>query len=315
MSGLLSSSAVFAAAIVVGATTTASAAASGNLLNRSEWTLVPDVHSQLLPKAESATQLAQAEAAETATEGETAAAVEGDGAAGEDDEPPIDPRATNALADMGETLTALQEIGIKMEATNEQVMDSGQKIEFAGTAYYRIRRPDRLRLDILTDTGGHQLYYDGKTVTLYTPGQEYYGRAEAKATIRDTIEWMEDTYGIETPLADLFDWGTERAPFEELQFAFPVGTSRVNGVLCGHYAFRTEETDWEVWIEEGTRHLPLKFAITDRTQDSLPRFEATLTWSTQEDFDDYIFAFSPSDDASEIPLTPLSEWAKLAKQE
>jgi hypothetical protein len=313
MSSLFSGCAVFATAVAVGAITTSSAAVSGNLLNRSEWALLPGVHSQPLPKAEGAMQLAQAETAEAPAEGETAAAAQG--AAGEEDEPPIDPRATNALIDMGKDLVALQEVAIRMEATAEQVMDSGQKIEFAGTAYYRIRRPDQLRLDVLTDTGGHQLYYDGKTVTLYTPGQEYYGSAEAKATIRDTIEWMEDTYGIETPLADLFDWGTERAPFEEFQFAFPVGTSRVNGVLCGHYAFRTEETDWEVWIELGTRRLPLKFAITDRTQDSLPRFEATLTWSTQEDFDDYIFTFSPSADAREIPLTPLSEWIKLAKQE
>ena len=126
----------------------------------------------------------------------------------------------------------------------------------------------------------HQIFYDGKTVTVFTPHKDFYGKAEAKATIRDTIEWMEDTYGIETPLADLLDWGTERAPLEELEVAFPVGTAQIGSVLCGHYAFRTEETDWEVWIELGDRHLPLKFAITDRTQESLPRFVATLAWST-----------------------------------
>jgi hypothetical protein len=216
---------------------------------------------------------------------------------------------------MGQNLLALQEFAIRMDATREQVMDSGQKLQFAGTAIYRVRRPDSMRLDVVTDTGGHQFYYDGATVTLYTPGPEYYGRAEAKPTIRETIEWMEDTYAIETPLADLFDWGTERAPFDELEFAFPVGTSRVNGVLCGHYAFRTAETDWEVWIELGDRRLPLKFVITDRTDESLPQFEATLTWSTQENFDDYIFTFSPPADAREVPLTPLDEWAKLTKQE
>ena len=84
-------------------------------------------------------------------------------------------------------------------------------------------------------------------------------------------------------------------------------------MLCGHYAFRTEETDWEVWIELGDRRLPLKFAITDRTQESLPRFVATLAWSTHEKFDDCIFSFYPPADASEIPLVPLDEWAKLAE--
>jgi hypothetical protein len=263
-------------------------------------------------------QVAQAE-----TGGPSAAAAEGstgeDAAAGEaadeTDEPPIDPRATDALIDMGEDLLALQEFAVRMDATREQVMDSGQKIQFAGTAFYRVRRPNSMHLDVITDTGGHQLYYNGRIVTLYTPGPEYYGSADAKPTIRETIEWMEDTYGVETPLADLFDWGTDRAPFDEFEYAFPVGTSRVNGVLCGHYAFRTQETDWEVWIELGERRLPLKFVITDRTEESLPQFEATLTWSTQENFDDYIFTFSPPAYAREVPLTPLNEWAKLVKQE
>jgi hypothetical protein len=274
---------------------------------------------RFIAEADGSFQAAQADTTEapaaTAQEAPEEDAAAGEAAADEEDEPPIDPRAIDALRDMGEDLLALQEFAIRMDATREQVMDSGQKLQFAGSALYRVRRPDSMRLDVMTDTGGHQLYYEGTTLTLYTPGPEYYGRVEAKPTISETIAWVEETYGVETPLANLFDWGTERAPINDLEFAFPVGTSRVNGVLCGHYAFRTQETDWEVWIELGDRRLPLKFVITDRTEESLPQFEATLIWSTQEDFDNYIFTFSPPADAREVPLTPLDEWAKLVKQE
>ena len=98
---------------------------------------------------------------------------------------------------------------------------------------------------------------------------------------------MEDTYGIETPLADLFDWGTERAPFDELEFAFPVGNvanerRALRTLRISHARRPTGRSGSSLAI--GT--LPLKFAITDRTQESLPRFEATLTWSTYEKFDD-----------------------------
>jgi hypothetical protein len=312
MRWLLTGYAVLLANVAVGANVPSVALAVDNILEPGRtgapWPSLPE---RFIGQSHDAFQVAQAEGAEA-----PAAVAEGDAAAAEEeDEDPIDPRATDALVDMGNDLMALQEVAIRMDATLEQVMDSGQKIEFAGTALYRVERPDRMRLDVLTDTGGQQLYYDGKTITVYTPGQEFYGRAEAKPTIRETIEWMEDTYGIETPLADLFDWGTERAPFEELQFAFPVGTSRVNGVLCGHYAFRTEETDWEVWIELGCGVVGVLLGGWVGSQDSLPRFEATLTWSTQENFDDYIFTFSPPADALEIPLTPLSEWVKLTEQQ
>lgn len=335
MSGLLSSSAIFAAAIAAGAITS-SASASDSPINQNGLTLLPGAQSQFLPAVDSATQLAQTETPEApaAAEGEAAAgeapAAEGEAAAGEeaaaageeapaaegvDNAPDIMPQATDALIDMGEDLRALQDFAIRMDATREQVMDSGQKIQFGGTVIYRVSRPNALRMDVLTDTGGHQIYYDGKTLTLYTPGQEYYGQAEAKPTIRETIEWMEDTYGVETPLADLFDWGTERAPFDEIELAFLVGNARIDGIMTQHYAFRFAETDMEVWLEAGDRRLPLKFVITDRTDDSMPQFEAHLKWSTQENFDDYIFTYSPTGDAMKIPLTPLDEWAKLAKQE
>jgi hypothetical protein len=216
---------------------------------------------------------------------------------------------------MGDELVKLQEFAIRMDGTVEQVMDSGQKLEFGGTAFYRISRPDAFRIDFDTDTGDPSTYYyDGKTLTLSTPLKGVYGTAEAKPTIRETIQWMQDTHGIETPLADLFDWGGENPPVDEIIDATSAGYGRVNGVLCGHFAFRTEEVDWEVWIETGSRPLPLKFVITDRTQDSLPRFSATLRWSTSENFENQIFWFTPSADAKKIPLTPLSEMAKLVKE-
>ena len=52
-----------------------------------------------------------------------------------------------------------------------------------------------------------------------------------------------------------------------------------------------------------------------RQAESLPRFAATLKWSTSELFEDQIFEFTPPTDAKKIPLTPLSEMAKLEQQE
>jgi hypothetical protein len=238
---------------------------------------------------------------------------EQDAAAAEDEGP--DPLVIDALLQMGATLIDLQEFSVTLESTVEQVMDSGQKLEFGGTVLYRVRRPDRMRVDILTDTGAGNFFYDGQSLTLWTPHKGFYGSAAAKPTIRETIEWAEDEYGIEVPLADLFDWGSERAPIDEIEVAFLVGSARINGVNCAHFAFRTAEVDWEVWVETGTRPLPRKFTITDRTQEDLPRFEATLTWSTLEDFEDVIFMFDPPASAARIPLATLSEMAALPRQE
>jgi len=231
-----------------------------------------------------------------------------------DDDDPVDPRAIDALLAMGRELISLDEFAVKLDATVDQVMDDGQKIQFGGVATYRVHRPDRLRVDLDTDTGARSYFYNGKTLTLFTPSSGFYGTADAKPTIRETIDWAEETYGLEVPIADLFDWGTDRAPIDEIKDATSAGTARVNGVLCAHFALRTSEVDWEIWIETGDRPLPLKFAVTDKTQEALPRFETTLTWSTDEHFDDGIFQFSPPPDAKSIPLAPLAKLAKLSRE-
>jgi len=259
--------------------------------------------------------LAQADQPAPAEGADAAPADSADAGNGGDDEDPVDPRATDALYKMGDELVTLQEFALRIDGTVEQVMDSGQKIQFGGTALYRVRRPDRLRLDTDPDTGFSSSYYDGKTLTLSTPAKKVYGSTEAKPTIGETVDWAEDTYGLEFPIADLWDWGTDNAPVDEIVDATSVGTARIDGVLCAHFAYRTEETDWEIWIETGDRPLPLKFAVVDKTQDSLPRFEATLHWSTSEHFADDVFLFSPTADAKKIPLAPLNQLAKLQKQE
>ena len=40
--------------------------------------------------------------------------------------------------------------------------------------------------------------------------------------------------------------------------------SKVQGQLCHHLAFRQEDIDWQIWIENGPTPLPRKFLITDK---------------------------------------------------
>ena len=49
-----------------------------------------------------------------------------------------------------------------------------------------------------------ELIYDGKTVTLYTPAEKYYSTIEFTDTIASLIDRLEERYGVELPLADLF---------------------------------------------------------------------------------------------------------------
>ena len=59
-----------------------------------------------------------------------------------------------------------------------------------------------------TVRSAREIIYDGKTVTLYTPAQKYYSTVEFTESIRGLIDKLEQRYGVEMPLSDLFLFGT-----------------------------------------------------------------------------------------------------------
>ena len=58
--------------------------------------------------------------------------------------------------------------------TTDDLLPSGQKVQFGGTVDLKIRRPDRLRMDITGDRRNERLYYDGKTFTVFGTNAGYY---------------------------------------------------------------------------------------------------------------------------------------------
>jgi hypothetical protein len=56
--------------------------------------------------------------------------------------PARDPQAMAALQRMGDYLRTLRAFELRTKTVIEEPISNGQKLEFAGTALYRIRRPD-----------------------------------------------------------------------------------------------------------------------------------------------------------------------------
>src|SRR5581483_9614028 len=106
----------------------------------------------------------------------TAAAVGGGSTARADAKRPlVDPQAIAALDRMGAFLRAQNSMKVTAEMTTDEVLDNGQKVQRQGVATLEVSRPDRLRADVVSDRRNEQLFYDGKTFTIYQPALGYYG--------------------------------------------------------------------------------------------------------------------------------------------
>ena len=218
-------------------------------------------------------------------------------------EPPkVDPDSLAALDKMGAYLRTLGSFQIKTDTLTEAVLDNGQKVQFAGNADYKVRRPNGFAVTVSDDRRVRQFLYDGKTFTVFSPRMGFYATVPAKPTIREMMATAYDKFKIELPLADLFRWGTDDDHRDKITSGVTVGYAKINGVDTDQYAFREGNIDWQVWIQRGDKPLPQKIVITDTSDSAMPEYGAALHWTTTAKFDDATFAFTPPKDAKKITI-------------
>jgi hypothetical protein len=217
-----------------------------------------------------------------------------------------DARAIDALAAMGKYLRSLKSFSVRADTVIDEVLTTGQKLQFAGQVDYLVQAPDRLRAEVRTDRRQRVYIYDGKSVTVYAPRMQYYGIVTAPGTIAEALPAIEQKYGLDVPLADLFLWGTDNGGLDDIKQAAVIGPATIGGKACTHYAFRQSEVDWQVWIRQGAEPLPCKIVITTTAEPSQPQFAALLTWNLAPKKDKASFGFAPPPGARRIEVVPVA---------
>jgi hypothetical protein len=218
---------------------------------------------------------------------------------------PVAPGAIQALKDMGAHLQALSRFQVTTEVTGERVLADGQKLQHSAKASLDVVRPNKLRVRMTSARSERELIFDGKTVTLFNPAQKYYSTVEVVDTVAGLIGRLQERFGVEVPLSDLFVWGTPAAPLDKIQSAMNAGQDFIGDDLCDHYAFRQGDFDWQIWITTGAKPLPRKIVITNRADEARPQSVSLLTWNLKPTFKDSNFAFTPPKGATKVEIVPL----------
>ncbi|CAG9167274.1 hypothetical protein LMG23992_00768 [Cupriavidus laharis] len=217
----------------------------------------------------------------------------------------VDPAAIQALNNMGKYLQTLRQFEVVIDLSGERVLADGQKLQHTATADLDIARPNKLRARMRSARSQRDLIYDGTTVTLYTPAQKSYSKAPFNENLGALTERLRARFGVEIPSADLFLWGTDAAPLDDMQSAMNAGQDIIGGAICDHYAFRQGQIDWQIWIESGSRPLPRKLVITNRADEARPQSVTLYKWNLNPKFGSSAFAFKPPQGAKQAEFIPL----------
>ena len=226
----------------------------------------------------------------------------------------IDPQAEKLLRRMSDYLASRQQFTLKAESTLEVVLTSGQKVQFDSPATLEVSRPNKLRAHRKGDIVNQEFFYNGKTLTLYSPRENVYATTAAPPTIDETLDFAREKLDIIAPAAELFYKNAAEKMLKESSSGFVVGPSVVAGVKCTHLAFRGAEVDWQIWIEDGDKPLPRKFILTSKKVAGEPQFTVLIrSWDMAPKLTDSEFSFTPPKGAKKIEFLQLTAEAAKPK--
>jgi hypothetical protein len=206
----------------------------------------------------------------------------------------VAPEAEDLLKTAMSYLATQKRFSVDTRSTIEVVLDSGQKLQFDHAATLSVQRPDQV------------FTYDGKSLTLYNPGDNVFATVAAPGSIEEMMDFARKSLDIVAPAGDLIYRDAFEILMADTTAGFVVGKSVVEGVRCDHLAFRGPEVDWQVWIQEGDKPLPRKLVITTKDVAGMPQFAVVMTdWELAPSFTEAAFAFTPPPGAIAVEFIPL----------
>jgi hypothetical protein len=220
--------------------------------------------------------------------------------------PGVDPAATQILKKMTDYLGSVEKFSVHTQNTLEDVLDSGQRVDFDISAGVTVSRPNKLLAERRGDLIDQNFYYDGKALTLYNPVDKVYATEPAPDTIEGVLDFTREKLGLVIPAADLIYRNAFPLLMQNVTFAAVVGKAVIGGVKCDHLLFSRPGVDFQAWVAEAGQPLPFKYVVTDTTTPKLISITTVMSdWNTAATGGADRFTFVLPEGVKKINFMPL----------
>jgi hypothetical protein len=223
-------------------------------------------------------------------------------------DPAVDPAAVQMLKRMTDYMAGLQQFRLLTEATLEDQLDSGQRVDYDIATNVVVRRPDKLKARRVGGLIDQVFCYDGKTLTLHKPSEGVYASQAAPATIGGMIDYLREELGLQIPGSDVVYLNAFDIMMSGVRSATVVGRAVIAGTTCRHLAFSRPDVDFQVWVADGDRPLPWKYVVTDKSTPELISTVIVMTeWDVSSVPPDSEFKFVPPAGAKAITFEQMDK--------
>jgi hypothetical protein len=227
---------------------------------------------------------------------------------------PIDPDALQILKGMTDYLGSLQRFSMHTENTYEDVLATGQKIQFNFSSSIVAQRPDKLRAERSDGQASRLFVYDGETLSMYDGQHGFFSTVAVPDNIDDFLHFARDSLDLVPPAGDMVFSNAFELLTAGMTSGFVVGKAVIGGMNCYHLAFTTPVVDWQVWIADGDTPLPYKYVLTTTDDPAQPQFVTLISnWNADPKIGDKTFEFEPPATATEIDFIRVAAGTASAR--
>ncbi|MCA3575116.1 MAG: DUF2092 domain-containing protein [Aestuariivirga sp.] len=207
---------------------------------------------------------------------------------------------------MTDFMAAQPALSVNFDSTIEIVTTDLEKVGFAGSGTLSMSRPDKIRMTRSGGLADVELVFDGKTLAAYGKKLNVFAKMPVTGDVDQLIDMLRFEHGLELPAADLLSPNAFDIMMSNVTDAKALGAGIVRGQSCDHLAFRTADTDWQIWIAPGDKPFPCRFTITSKMTALAPSYDIVFSdWKGGPDVAADDFQLKPAEGAREVKFNEL----------
>ncbi|MEA3291826.1 MAG: DUF2092 domain-containing protein, partial [Pseudomonadota bacterium] len=220
----------------------------------------------------------------------------------------LDPQADALLKKMSDYMGELKSFSADAFVVDEQIMGDGFKMSVLQSGAIKIKRPNKLYISRKGMLRDQEAFFDGEKLTVYGNNLNMSVEIPVQGDVDAVLDAAAEKFGAELPARDLVSADAYTPLMEPVEESSYLGTVEIGGATCRQLAFRTDEVDWQMWVQEGDQPLPCRYTITSKWTYAAPQYTITFTnWKVDPDLPDSDFTFSAPEGTKSVTAEELGK--------
>lgn len=220
----------------------------------------------------------------------------------------IDPKAQTLLKKMSDYVGGLKSYSADVGVIDQNLLGDGFKLSLYRQGKLEFRRPNKFRMSRQGMLRDQEVIYNGKDLVFFGKTLNVFVTVPAPGDVDTGLDAVVNSVGAELPARDLLSLDAYTPLMDAVTKAVYIGKVQMGDQVCHQMAFRTDDVDWQLWVQDGEQPLPCLYSITSKWLTGSPEFTVRFrNWVVDADIPDATFEFQPPKGARSMTLEQYNQ--------